>query len=125
MPASSVKRIEVITEPGAKYDAEGTTLILNIVMQDNSTLKGVSGMASARADHKGSLGGSLNLTTQLDKVVMSVDYGIHQDNNNGQGYRTSSLNRYTESGAELMSNGTFDSSVCTFRCCNKRIEALL
>ena len=108
MPASSVKRIEVITEPGAKYDAEGTTLILNIVMQDNSTLKGVSGMASARADHKGSLGGSLNLTTQLDKVVMSVDYGIHQDNNNGQGYRTSSLNRYTESGAELMSNGTFD-----------------
>ena len=108
MPASSVKRIEVITEPGAKYDAEGTTLILNIVMADNSTLKGVSGMASARADHMGAFGGSLNLTTQLDKVVMSVDYGIHHDRGNGQKTNTSVLNRYAQSGAELMSDGTFD-----------------
>lgn len=108
MPASSVKRIEVITEPGAKYDAEGTTLILNIVMADNSTLKGVSGMASARADNRGAVGGSLNLTTQLDKVVLSVDYGIHHDGNNGQGYKTSSLNRYTQSGAELLGNSVFD-----------------
>ena len=108
MPASSVKRIEVITEPGAKYDAEGTTLILNIVMADNSTLKGVSGMASAMANHRGGVGGSLNLTTQLDKVVLSVDYGVQYDGNNGQGYRSSTLNRYTESGAELLSDGTFD-----------------
>ena len=108
MPASSVKRIEVITEPGAKYDAEGTTLILNIVMADNSTLKGVSGMASARADHMGALGGSLNMTTQLDKVVMSVDYGIHYDRGNGQKTNTSTLNRYAQSGAELESDGTFD-----------------
>ncbi len=108
MPASSVKRIEVITEPGAKYDAEGTTMILNIVMADNSTLKGVSGMASARADHRGAVGGSLNLTTQLDKVVLSVDYGIHHDANNGQKTNTSTLNHYTQSGAELMTDGTFD-----------------
>ena len=108
MPASSVKRIEVITEPGAKYDAEGTTMILNIVMADNSTLKGVSGMASARTDHRGAVGGSLNLTTQLDKVVLSVDYGINYDGNNGQGYRSSTLNHYTESGSELQGNSTFD-----------------
>ena len=108
MPASSVKRIEVITEPGAKYDAEGTTLILNIVMADNSTIKGVSGMASARADHMGALGGSLNLTTQLDKVVLSVDYGIHHDSNNGQKTNTSTYNRYTQGGYEQLGDGTFD-----------------
>ena len=108
MPASSVKRIEVITEPGAKYDAEGTTVILNIVMADNSTLKGVSGMASARADQMGALGGSLNLTAQLDKVVLSVDYGIHHDSGNGQDTKTSTLNRYTQSGTEMMNNGKFD-----------------
>ena len=108
MPASSVKRIEVITEPGAKYDAEGTTLILNIVMQDNSTLKGVSGMASARANQRGAFGGSLNLTTQLDKVVLSVDYGIQYDGNNGQRTKSTSYNRYTQGGSELLSDGIFD-----------------
>ncbi len=108
MPASSVKRIEVITEPGAKYDAEGTTLILNIVMADNSTLKGASGMATARADHMGAVGGSLNLTTQLDKVVLAVDYGIAHDRGNGQRTKTTTLNRYTDSGAELMREGAFD-----------------
>ena len=108
MPASSVKRIEVITEPGAKYDAEGTTLILNIVMQDNSTLKGVSGMASARANQRGAFGGSLNLTTQLDKVVLSVDYGIEHDGSNGQRTKSSTYNRYTQGGSELLSNGIFD-----------------
>lgn len=113
MPASSVKRIEVITEPGAKYDAEGTTLILNIVMADNSTLKGVSGMASARADHRGAIGGGLNMTTQLDKVVLSVDYGIHHDGNNGQGYRSSSINEYAQSGAQLLGNTSFDTDKVT------------
>lgn len=108
MPASSVKRIEVITEPGAKYDAEGTTLILNIVMADNSTLKGVSGMASARTNQYGDFGGSLNLTTQIDKVVTSVDYGIQHVHSDVQNTKISTLNHYTESGAELLSDGTFD-----------------
>ena len=108
MPASAVKRIEVITEPGAKYDAEGTTLILNIVMADNSTLKGVSGMASVDADDRGTLGASLDLTTQLDKVVMAVDYGAYYSDGRGQKTTSSSLDHYQESGAELSSNGVSD-----------------
>lgn len=41
MPATMVKSIEVVTNPGAKYDAEGTGGILNIVF--NKQRKGVSG----------------------------------------------------------------------------------
>lgn len=37
MPASSISRIEVLTEPGAKYDAEGSGGILNIVIESGIT----------------------------------------------------------------------------------------
>ena len=114
MPASSVKRIEVITEPGAKYDAEGTPVILNIVMADNSTLKGVSGMASLQADQLGTIGGGLNLTTQLDKVVMSLNYGIYHDGDDAQETDMSSIMRYGDSGAELLNDGHFDVGNMTF-----------
>ena len=112
MPASSVKRIEVITEPGAKYDAEGTTVILNIVMADHSAIKGVSGMASAMVNQFAAGGGSLNLTTQIDKVVTSIDYGFQHDNGHIARSKSKSISnsfsRYTDSGAELVANSVMD-----------------
>ena len=47
MPASMVKRIEVITDPGAREDAEGVDAVLNIVMEDGSKMKGMTGVVSA------------------------------------------------------------------------------
>ena len=47
MPASMVKRIEVITDPGAREDAEGVDAILNIVMVDGSKMQGMTGVISA------------------------------------------------------------------------------
>ena len=54
IPASMIKRIEVITEPGAKYDAEGVGAILNIVLNDNTAVKGVTGTIGAGIDETGS-----------------------------------------------------------------------
>ena len=47
IPANMIKKIEVITEPGAKYDGEGVDGILNIVMDDNTSIKGIVGSINA------------------------------------------------------------------------------
>lgn len=72
IPASMVKRIEVITAPGAKYDAEDVGAIINIVMLESPTVKGVTGNANFRGDSNGMLIPSLSATSQINKVTFSV-----------------------------------------------------
>ena len=43
LPASMIQKIEVITDPGAREDAEGTMAILNIVTVKNVVAKGLTG----------------------------------------------------------------------------------
>ena len=77
MPASAVKRIEVITDPGAREDAEGVNAILNIVMMDTKKMAGVTGSltGSYNSLRYPSLGAYL--ATQLGKAILSVDYGYN------------------------------------------------
>ena len=52
MPASSVQKIEVITEPGAKYDAEGSGGILNLITETKQKKDGYSGTISASLSNR-------------------------------------------------------------------------
>lgn len=54
---TSVKKIEVITNPGAKYDAEGTAGILNIITEGNIKLEGYN----------------LNLSTGIANIAQSTN----------------------------------------------------
>ncbi|MBO7539365.1 MAG: TonB-dependent receptor family protein [Prevotella sp.] len=75
MPASMVKRIEVITDPGAREDAEGVDAILNIVMVDGSKMQGMTGVVSATYTSLNHPNFYASLTGQMGKLLMSVDYG--------------------------------------------------
>jgi len=75
MPASMVKRIEVITDPGAREDAEGVDAILNIVMVNGSKMKGITGVVSAAYTSLNHPNLYASLTGQMGKMLLSVDYG--------------------------------------------------
>ena len=77
MPATAVKSIEVVTNPGAKYDAEGAAGILNIVMnkqnpQAAQSLNGFNGTVRASAGTK-QLGGSVFVNGQQGKFSYSAN----------------------------------------------------
>ena len=75
IPASAIKCIEVITDPGAREDAEGVDAILNIVMVDGRRLDGVTGSVTASYNTLEHPNLSVYLTTQLGKAIVSLNYG--------------------------------------------------
>lgn len=78
MPANSVKDIEVITDPGAKYDAEGIGGIINIVT-DKRADDGYSGSVGANVDDFGGYGSNVYLATKYGKFGFTGNAGyFHQ-----------------------------------------------
>ena len=66
LPAEAIEKVEVITNPSARYDAEGTAGILNIILKQSKTA-GVNGSASLYVGNPESYGANLSLNLRRDK----------------------------------------------------------
>lgn len=75
MPANSIKNIEVITNPGPKYDAEGVGGILNIITV-GSGMEGYTVTLSGNASNTG-VGGGMFGTVQSGKLTVSARYNYN------------------------------------------------
>lgn len=110
LPASMIKRIEVITDPGAREDAEGTTAILNIVTMENTIIKGVMGNVRLSFSNNDDYpSASTWLQTQIDKVNLSFYGGYNRFSRRNSKHKSESLMKYEDSGNEMYSESSGDS----------------
>lgn len=77
IPASSIEEIEIITNPSAKYDPEGTSGIINIILKKNEN-KGFNGnlsMAYGRGQYD-KYNGGINLNFLSEKVNINAGLNV-------------------------------------------------
>jgi outer membrane receptor protein involved in Fe transport len=67
LPADAIEKVEIITSPSARYDAEGTAGILNIILR-RSKLLGLNGAVILNAGHPDQLGASGNINYRTGNV---------------------------------------------------------
>ena len=106
LPASSIKSIEVITDPGAKYDAEGVGGILNIVTTDMK-MQGYNVSLGTGVTNR-----DVNAygygTVQYGKFTMSVNYSYNHQMPTDS-YSTSLRENFTSDDSRYLSTlGTND-----------------
>lgn len=90
MPAESIEKIEVITNPSAKYSPEGTAGIINIVLKQDRKA-GYYGSVQAGVDTKGGYNASGNINYSSGKLDAYANLGYRSRKRNGGGY-TNRLN---------------------------------
>jgi outer membrane receptor protein involved in Fe transport len=100
--AEMIEKVEVITNPSAKYDAEGTSGIINIVMKKEEK-KGMNGSISLNtgSPHNHSIGLSLNRRTEKFNLFSQFGAGYRElprDNEN--------INRDLNNNTTISSKGT-------------------
>ncbi|WP_423146743.1 TonB-dependent receptor domain-containing protein [Rubrolithibacter danxiaensis] len=110
IPASSIQNIELITNPSSKYDPEGQSGIINIVLKKNQKI-GLNGAVSATLGSQDNYNASTNLSYRNNKWNIFGSYSFRNGNRLGGGFnntryftRDSSINNNSESQRKDISN---------------------
>jgi iron complex outermembrane recepter protein len=85
IPAEQIDRIEIITNPSARFDASATNGILNVIMKKN-TKPGYNGMLNAGIGTNNRYNAMLNLNIKEKKFNFFMSYNINSSGNINEGY---------------------------------------
>ncbi|WP_417866244.1 TonB-dependent receptor domain-containing protein [Xanthomarina gelatinilytica] len=102
LPAESIERVEVITSPSARYDAEGTAGILNIILR-RSKLQGLNGAITTNVGWPKSAGisGNINYRTGDLNIFNTTSYDYREVPGNSSSY-TRYFNREFDDNGNLI-----------------------
>jgi outer membrane receptor protein involved in Fe transport len=99
MQGNMIERVEIITNPSARYDAEGEVGIINIILKKEKQ-KGVNGTFTFNGGYPENFGGSFNLNVRRKNVNFFTSYGINYRSGPGSGFSLQTFSEKTESGAD-------------------------
>ncbi|MDR2683302.1 MAG: TonB-dependent receptor family protein [Dysgonamonadaceae bacterium] len=135
IPAHTIKDVEVITDPGARYDAEGVTGIINIVTKNQSSLGGYTASLSAGGSSLGAVYGGTYFSLKYGKTGFTgnVNYNlINQPSTDvtsfRENYRNADHHFLTQSGwnkadgSFLMGFGEFSYEIDTLNLLNVNVN---
>ena len=107
-PSESVEKVEVITSPSARYNAEGTAGIINIILR-RSKLTGFNGSLSLNSGYPERYGVSANLNYRTKKLNFFNNIGYNT--RTSEGSFVNETEYYTDQGINnfLNENGIRDS----------------
>ncbi|SNR34659.1 Outer membrane receptor proteins, mostly Fe transport [Lutibacter agarilyticus] len=96
LPADAIEKVEVITSPSARYEAEGTGGILNIVLRKGKA-QGFNASVTATAGIPDNLGGSVNLNYRIKKFNFFTNTAYSYTNSPGNSYNNATyFNEFDE-----------------------------
>ncbi len=75
LPANLIERVEVITNPSARYEAEGMAGVINIILKKDSS-QGFNGSFEVVTGYPTNLGFTANLNYRKNRFNWFINYGI-------------------------------------------------
>ena len=86
-----IERVEIVTNPSARYDAEGGAGIINIILKKDRA-KGFNGSFQLQGGFPQNNGASVNVNYRTGWINWFVNYGVTARTSPGQGYTNNFFN---------------------------------